>query len=144
MTIVGYADEPEVDMLFETGRVFYVHQQCAVWSSNNRELSGEIVSPFVVQASSRRCAYCSHYGAGISCKVTIKSILAATFFYRHLDNVCFIENIKKKKMFTLKVGSCNRYYHFPCAAASSSFHDANSLSLFCSQHLGQVPLLSEY
>lgn len=82
LTIVGYADEPEVDMLFETGRVFYVHQQCAIWSSHIHDLTGELVSPFVVQASSRRCAYCSHYGAGISCKVTTNNqYLVYSFFF---------------------------------------------------------------
>lgn len=50
------------------------------------------------------------------------------------------------KMFSFhsQVGSCNRYFHLPCAAASSSFQDTKTLSLFCSQHLGQVPLLCKY
>ncbi|XP_024945171.1 histone-lysine N-methyltransferase 2C isoform X3 [Cephus cinctus] len=107
LTIVGYSDEPEVSILFESMGHYYVHHSCALWSSNSQELVTETVSLTVVQASSRRCAYCSHYGAGIPCKV----------------------------------GSCNRYFHLPCAAASGCFQDIKTLSLFCSQHLGQVPLL---
>lgn len=107
LTIVGYSEEPEVAILFETTGHYYIHQYCAIWSSCNQSLITESISRAVVQASSRRCAYCSHYGAGIPCKV----------------------------------GSCNRYFHLPCAAASSCFQDVKTLSLFCSQHLGQVPLL---
>ncbi|XP_046742436.1 histone-lysine N-methyltransferase 2C-like isoform X3 [Diprion similis] len=108
LSIVGYADEPEIGTIFESTRHFYIHHSCALWSISNQELIAEIVSRAVVMGSSRRCAYCSHYGASIPCKV----------------------------------GSCNRYFHLPCAAASGCFQDIKTFTLFCSQHLGQVPLLS--
>ncbi|XP_063990116.1 histone-lysine N-methyltransferase 2C-like isoform X3 [Diachasmimorpha longicaudata] len=107
LTIVGYSEEPDIGLLFEATGIYYVHKSCAIWSSASRDIITESISQAIVDASSRRCAYCSHYGAGIPCKV----------------------------------GSCNRYFHFPCAAASSCFQDTKSLSLFCKQHLGQVPLL---
>lgn len=71
LTIVGYLEEPEVGVLFDssTGH-YYVHQSCIIWSSNSQDLLPELTCSAVLQASSRRCAYCSHYGAGISCKVS--------------------------------------------------------------------------
>lgn len=42
------------------------------------------------------------------------------------------------------MASCNRYFHFPCAAASSCYQEKKSLSLFCNQHLGQVPLMRKF
>lgn len=71
LTIVGYLEEPEVSALFEATNHFYVHQSCVTWSSNSQELAPELTSRAVVLASSRRCAYCSHYGAGIPCKVSL-------------------------------------------------------------------------
>ncbi|KMQ91190.1 histone-lysine n-methyltransferase trr [Lasius niger] len=70
LTIVGYSEEPEVGALFEplTGH-YYVHQSCIIWSSNNQDLAPELTCRAVLQASCRRCAYCSHYGAGIPCKI---------------------------------------------------------------------------
>ncbi|PSN55744.1 hypothetical protein C0J52_04797 [Blattella germanica] len=91
-------------------RHFYVHQSCAMWSSGvtrTEELVMENVGPAVLQASKRRCSYCSHYGATITCIVT----------------------------------NCSRILHFPCAAASGAFQDCKSVSMVCSQHLDQVPLL---
>lgn len=39
-----------------------------------------------------------------------------------------------------RVTSCTKFFHFPCAAASGAFQDIQSYTLFCNQHLGQVPL----
>lgn len=71
LTIVGYSEEPEIGALFEqlTG-YYYVHQSCIIWSSNSQDLAPELTCRAVLQASCRRCAYCSHYGAGIPCKVS--------------------------------------------------------------------------
>lgn len=82
LTIVGYSEEPEIGTLFESNGHYYVHQSCAVWSSNTQELTTELLSPAIVQASSRRCAYCSHYGAGIPCKVGVVPFIhfLKTFF----------------------------------------------------------------
>lgn len=37
--------------------------------------------------------------------------------------------------------SCPKAYHFPCVAASGSFQDSQTTSVFCKDHLGQVPLV---
>lgn len=83
LTIVGYSEEPEIGTLFESTGHYYVHQSCAVWSSNTQELTTESLSPAIVQASSRRCAFCSHYGAGIPCKVSIFYFPFLNFFYKY-------------------------------------------------------------
>jgi hypothetical protein len=91
---------------------FYVHQSCALWSSGvtrTEDLLLENVGPAVLEASKRRCSYCSHFGATITCIVT----------------------------------SCTRVLHFPCAAASGAFQDCKTVTMVCSQHLDQVPLLCE-
>lgn len=89
LTIVGYSEEPEIGTLFESTGHYYVHQSCAVWSSNTQELTTEMLSPAIVQASSRRCAYCSHYGAGIPCKVT-NSTFFSPFFSEKKEEKIFI------------------------------------------------------
>jgi histone-lysine N-methyltransferase MLL3 len=89
---------------------FHVHQSCALWSSGvtrTEDLVMENVGPAVLEASKRRCSYCSHFGATITCIVT----------------------------------SCARVLHFPCAAASGAFQDCKTVTMVCSQHLDQVPLL---
>jgi hypothetical protein len=89
---------------------FYVHQSCALWSSGvtrTEDLVMENVGPAVLEASKRRCSYCNHFGATITCIVT----------------------------------SCARVLHFPCAAASGAFQDCKTVTMVCSQHLDQVPLL---
>jgi hypothetical protein len=75
LTIVGYLEEPDLGIVFESTGHYYVHQACALWSGCNQEMSTEMISSAIVQASTRRCACCSHYGAGISCKVN-------QYFYR--------------------------------------------------------------
>lgn len=37
--------------------------------------------------------------------------------------------------------SCGKIFHFPCIAASGSFQASQSCSVFCSDHLAQVPLV---
>lgn len=39
------------------------------------------------------------------------------------------------------VSNCQRYLHFPCAAASGAFQDSKTVHCVCNQHLDQVPLL---
>lgn len=70
LTIVGYLEEPEVGTLFDSSGYYYVHKSCIKWSSNNPTFPPELACRAILQASSRRCAYCSHYGAGIPCKVS--------------------------------------------------------------------------
>lgn len=86
LTIVGYLEEPEVSALFEATNYYYVHQSCIIWSSNSQELAPEVTSRAVVLASSRRCAYCSHYGAGIPCKVSRQYLII-------LEYICSYDTI---------------------------------------------------
>lgn len=37
--------------------------------------------------------------------------------------------------------ACQKYFHFPCVAASGAFQIMQSFSSFCKDHLGQVPLV---
>lgn len=37
--------------------------------------------------------------------------------------------------------SCQKFYHFPCVAASGSFQVMQTFTIFCKEHLGQVPLV---
>uniref|UniRef100_A0A182MGK2 PHD-type domain-containing protein n=1 Tax=Anopheles culicifacies TaxID=139723 RepID=A0A182MGK2_9DIPT len=37
--------------------------------------------------------------------------------------------------------SCPKWYHFPCVAASGGFQVIQTYSIFCKEHLGQVPLV---
>jgi hypothetical protein len=39
--------------------------------------------------------------------------------------------------------TCQKTYHYPCIAASGSFQVSPDASLFCNDHLGQVPLICE-
>lgn len=50
-----------------------MHQTCALWSqgvSRSEDLVLKDVGPAVIQATSRRCAHCCHYGASVVCKVS--------------------------------------------------------------------------
>lgn len=40
--------------------------------------------------------------------------------------------------------TCQKAFHFPCIAASGSFQVLQTSATFCSDHLGQVPLVCEY
>lgn len=42
-----------------------------------------------------------------------------------------------------KMEGCSRIYHFPCATASGAFQELSTRTLYCNQHLGQVPLVCE-
>ena len=66
--MVGYLEEPDIGILFESN-FYYVHRNCANWTSGNNQIVTEVVSAAIVQSSARKCAYCFHFGAGISCKV---------------------------------------------------------------------------
>lgn len=40
--------------------------------------------------------------------------------------------------------TCQKAFHFPCIAASGSFQVSQTCTVFCNEHLGQVPLVCEY
>lgn len=39
--------------------------------------------------------------------------------------------------------SCPKFFHLPCVAAAGGFQINQSLTVFCKEHLGQVPLVCE-
>lgn len=108
---IGHQDQVDLNLLVEGG-YFYVHRMCAMWSCGverdpvNDTLSR--VSLVLQQSLSRKCSFCSHYGASATCKMT-----------------------------------CQKVFHFPCIAASGGFQVSQTCTTFCSDHLGQVPLVCE-
>uniref|UniRef100_A0A182S9N7 PHD domain-containing protein n=1 Tax=Anopheles maculatus TaxID=74869 RepID=A0A182S9N7_9DIPT len=112
-----YTDELEkighlevLDSSISDGGYFYIHRCCALWSYGvgRDPVSGTLsnLEVVVVQSLSRRCHFCTHFGASLSCKM-----------------------------------SCPKWYHFPCVAASGGFQVIQTYSIFCKEHLGQVPLV---
>ena len=107
---IGFTEEPDSSLLFETNGYFFVHENCAAWSDGVNIKKGpkeEVMSPDklanttpekskiktnadnmtcvdkAVKASiNQKCAYCNHFGASVKCKAS------------------------------------GKMYHFPCAAAS--------------------------
>ncbi|RZF48821.1 hypothetical protein LSTR_LSTR003201, partial [Laodelphax striatellus] len=116
LTVVGYAEEPDLSLIFEREGYFYVHESCAVWSCGvSRPTDLDLQNsggPIVVRASSRRCSHCGRFGASAACTFAAGGTAA-----------------------------CQRLFHLPCAAASGAFQDTKSYSLICNLHLDQVPLL---
>ena len=128
---VGFNEEPDITLLFETNGHFYVHENCAAWSSGVRPLKPKeepkednektpekqkmkntndaaaaatlIGVDKAVSASVRqKCTYCKHFGASVKCKAS------------------------------------GRMYHFPCAAASGSFMHKPTLTLVGTESLSKV------
>uniref|UniRef100_A0A182TGZ4 PHD-type domain-containing protein n=1 Tax=Anopheles melas TaxID=34690 RepID=A0A182TGZ4_9DIPT len=76
-----YTDELEkighlevLDSSISDGGYFYVHRSCALWSYGvgRDPVSGTLsnLELMVVQSLSRRCHFCTHYGASLSCKMS--------------------------------------------------------------------------
>lgn len=42
-----------------------------------------------------------------------------------------------------KMEGCSKIYHFPCATASGAFQELSTTTLYCNQHLNQVPIVCE-
>jgi [histone H3]-lysine4 N-trimethyltransferase MLL3 len=105
---IGHHEVTEFNMLIENG-FYYVHRGCAMWSVGviRDPISDTLsnVSTILKQSLSRKCSFCNHYGASVSCKLT-----------------------------------CSRTFHLPCVAASGSFQVYQTSTIFCIDHLGQVPL----
>lgn len=95
-----------------------MHLSCILWSEgvsrNESELQIENYGPVVLNALSRRCAYCARFGASVMCS------------------------------FTQNQNSCGLYFHYPCTLATGGFMDNKSKTLICNLHLDQVPLLRKY
>jgi PHD-like zinc-binding domain len=106
---IGHHELVDLNLLVENG-FFYVHRLCAMWSFGvvrdpvDDTLSS--VSSVLQRSLSRKCSFCSHYGASAVCKMT-----------------------------------CQKTFHFPCIAASGSFQVFQASTIFCNDHLGQVPLV---
>ncbi|KFB47867.1 hypothetical protein ZHAS_00015920 [Anopheles sinensis] len=76
-----YTDELEkighlevIDSSISDGGYFYIHRSCALWSYGvgRDPVSGTLsnLEVVVVQSLSRRCHFCAHYGASLSCKMS--------------------------------------------------------------------------
>ena len=130
---IGFAEEPDIGLLFETSGYFYVHENCAMWSDgvtkkavkaedpaseasnktpekakNKKDNSILIGVDKAVKASTnQRCAYCKHFGASVKCKAS------------------------------------GKMYHFPCAAASGSFMHKPTMTLVGTESLSKVSTYSD-
>jgi histone-lysine N-methyltransferase MLL3 len=125
---VGFSEEPDIILLFETSGHFYVHENCATWSEGIKKpavkdekesadktpekKSGKItemtgVDLAVKSSVNQKCAYCKHFGASVKCKES------------------------------------GRMYHFPCAAASGSFMYKPTMTLVGTDSLSKVSSFAE-
>lgn len=70
---IGHQEQVELSQLVEGG-FFYVHRLCASWSNGvvrdpvNDTL--DRVSSVLNQSLARKCAFCNHFGASATCKMT--------------------------------------------------------------------------
>ncbi|VEN62754.1 unnamed protein product [Callosobruchus maculatus] len=72
LTIIGYAEVPEVGALFEPNGQFYVHRRCAMWShgvTRTENSALQNVGPVVLECSTKKCSFCNHYGASLTCNM---------------------------------------------------------------------------
>ncbi|XP_031333016.1 histone-lysine N-methyltransferase 2C-like isoform X3 [Photinus pyralis] len=71
LSIIGYLEQPDVQSVFDSSGYFYVHRNCAAWSNGViiYENSGlENVGQMVLYSISKKCSYCHHFGASLTCK----------------------------------------------------------------------------
>ena len=120
---VGFTEEPDITLLFETNGYFYVHENCAIWSDgvtakkpSEKEAEKEKtpekkkttpeylmgVDKAVRNSVTQKCEHCKHFGATVKCKAS------------------------------------GKMYHFPCAAASGSFMNKPSLTVVGTESLDKV------
>ncbi|XP_033116847.1 histone-lysine N-methyltransferase 2C-like [Anneissia japonica] len=81
LSMVGYAEEPEVNHVFEPSGHCTAHHCCAAWSENvcqNENFQLLNVDKAVFTGLSQRCSYCRRFGATIKCRV-----LKCTKFYHY-------------------------------------------------------------
>ena len=120
LEVIGYQDEVDVSLVFETGGVFYAHFNCAFWSAgvtragtdsskDSTPTSAPIlkfVSEAVLKGIGARCSSCKHYGATVPCKAS------------------------------------SRLYHWPCAVASGCFMEKSSLTMVSVESYDKVAEVS--
>ena len=110
---IGFMDEVDVNLVFETGGVFYAHFNCALWSTGVSKAKEESlkeskdsspilkhVSEAVLKGLTTRCGYCKHFGATVPCKAS------------------------------------DKFYHWPCAVASGCFMEKATLSMVSTERFG--------
>uniref|UniRef100_A0A4Y0BEZ4 Histone-lysine N-methyltransferase n=1 Tax=Anopheles funestus TaxID=62324 RepID=A0A4Y0BEZ4_ANOFN len=68
-------------------------------------------------------------------EVLDSSINDGGYFYIHRSCALWSYGVGRDPM------SCPKWYHFPCVAASGGFQVIQTYSIFCKEHLGQVPLV---
>ncbi|XP_071942048.1 histone-lysine N-methyltransferase 2C-like isoform X2 [Antedon mediterranea] len=81
LSLVGYADEPDVNHVFEPSGHCTAHHCCAAWSENvcqNENFQLLNVDKAVFGGLTQRCSYCRRFGATIKCRV-----LRCTKFYHY-------------------------------------------------------------
>ena len=106
-------EEVDVNLVFETGGVFYAHFNCALWSTGVSKAKEESlkeskdsspilkhVSEAVLKGLTTRCGYCKHFGATVPCKAS------------------------------------DKFYHWPCAVASGCFMETATPSLVSTERFG--------
>lgn len=70
---VGFTEILDFTAVQDAGYI-YIHRSCAIWSSGIiRDISGTFgnVSLVITQSLSRKCTFCSRYGASVACKVSL-------------------------------------------------------------------------
>jgi [histone H3]-lysine4 N-trimethyltransferase MLL3 len=68
---IGHAEIVEFGNLHDGGH-FHIHRACAIWSYGVlRDSSGMLSNVGLIVRSSlpRKCAFCSHFGASLACKM---------------------------------------------------------------------------
>ena len=116
---IGFQDEVDVNLVFETGGVFYAHFNCALWSAGVSKAKEESpkesasspiilkhVSEAVLKGLTTRCGYCKHFGATVPCKAS------------------------------------DKHYHWPCAVASGCFMEKATLSMVSTEKYDKVAEVS--
>eukprot|EP00094_Tigriopus_californicus_P002578 TCALIF_02490-PA protein Name:"Similar to Kmt2c Histone-lysine N-methyltransferase 2C (Mus musculus)" AED:0.04 eAED:0.11 QI:0/0.63/0.25/1/0.81/0.66/12/0/2215 len=116
---VGFTEEPEHALIFESSGHLFVHKQCALWSTDvtkRKSEEGESenlekvligVEKAVTAAMWQKCAHCKHFGASVKCKAS------------------------------------GKFYHFPCGAASGSFMQKSTYLLVGAEYLTKVANLAD-
>ncbi|CAH1176242.1 unnamed protein product [Phaedon cochleariae] len=142
LTIIGYNEVPDVSLIFDPNGQFYVHRSCALWScgvtrADNSALLN--VAQVALQSTSKKCSFCNHFGASVTCNMTGCSkiyhlpcataagafqelVSVTTFCNNHLDRVAML--CESSVCFTCRTlgdianlmycSTCGAHYHGTC------------------------------
>lgn len=138
---IGHVDSVEFPSLYDSG-CFFVHRSCAMWSVGViKEQNGSLrnVSAVITLSLTRKCAYCTRFGASLSCKMSctkffhLPCIAASggfqiiqtftTFCKEHLNHVPLVCSEDIQCLTCLAIGDvsnlvmcsiCGDHYHGSC------------------------------